>query len=74
MGRQDANQVILSNFSVHVRNINLVETWNRWCVVEGGNSIILNKHLLEPGSNNPYFTFPYLHYQVSCVAAAFNLH
>lgn len=53
-----------------VKNITLVETGNRWCAV-GVDSAIPNKHLLELGYSNPYFTFPYLHYQVSCVAAAF---
>lgn len=56
-----------------VKNNTLVEIRNRWCAV-GVDSVIPNKHLLELGYSNPYFTFPYLHYQVSCVAAAFYLH
>jgi hypothetical protein len=56
--------------SLDVKNNTLVEIGNRWCAV-GVDSVTPNKHLLELGYSNPYFTLPYLHYQVSCVAAAF---
>lgn len=56
-----AKVVSLKRFRVFVifldvKNNTLVEIRNRWCAV-GVDSVTPNKHLVELGYSNPYFTF-----------------